>query len=72
MYGRDKDSYASVVGALAGAFWGAHSIRVDWRDTIIDANPSVSMAQYAERLTQIIVGDEQRSRVDLDDLRCLM
>ena len=72
MYGRDKDSYASVAGALAGAFSGADSIRADWKDTVIEANPSVNMAQYAERLTQIIVRDEQQSRADLDDLRFLM
>ncbi|MEP7293839.1 MAG: ADP-ribosylglycohydrolase family protein, partial [Chloroflexota bacterium] len=38
MYGRDKDSYASVVGALAGAFQGVDAIPPEWIQPVIDAN----------------------------------
>jgi ADP-ribosylglycohydrolase len=68
MYGRDMDSYASVVGALAGAFNGAESIKKDWVRTVVNANPEPDMPQLAEKISRIVVRDEQELRQDLDDL----
>jgi len=72
MYGRDKDSYASVVGALAGAFHGIDSIPLDWIQPVVDANPEVDMHDYALQITGLIVDDYQSTRTNLDDLAALL
>ena len=72
MYGRDKDSYASVAGALAGAYRGAESIRKDWIETVSNANREVSMLEYATKLATIIASDEVKTRKTLDDVRSLI
>jgi ADP-ribosylglycohydrolase len=72
MYGRDKDSYASVVGALVGAFHGADAIPAEWSQPVIAANPEVDMHAYALRLTQLIAAEHQRIKNDLDDLSALL
>jgi ADP-ribosylglycohydrolase len=72
MYGRDKDSYASVTGALAGAFNGVDGIPPVWIQPIIDANPEVDMRECALRLTEIISTEHRQMRVDLDDIAALL
>ena len=72
MYGRDKDSYASVAGALAGAFHGVDAIPPAWIQPVIDANPEVDMRDYARQLTDLIVADYQTARSNLDDLGALI
>lgn len=54
MYGRDKDSYASVAGALAGAFRGIDYIPTEWIQPVVDGNTEVDMHAYSIRLTEII------------------
>ncbi len=72
MYGRDKDSYASVVGALAGAFHGVTAVPAEWIQPVIDGNPEVDMHEYAVRLTTIIEADFKEMRKNLDDLEQLL
>lgn len=72
MYGRDKDSYASVAGALAGALNGVEGIPSEWIQPVIDGNPDVDIKAYSLRLTELIQKDYQRARTDLDDLGALL
>ncbi len=72
MYGRDKDSYASVAGALTGAFQGFDAIPSEWIEPVITANPEVNMLSYAERLTRLITEEYKAERVNLDDLGALL
>ena len=72
MYGRDKDSYASVAGALAGTYQGIDGIPQDWIQPVIDGNPEVDMYDYSLRLTQLIQTQYQQERADLDDLGALL
>lgn len=72
MYGRDNDSYASVAGALLGAFHGQDAIPEEWIQPVVDGNPEVDMHEYAVKLTQIIVENYQSERANLDDLEALL
>ncbi len=72
MYGRDKDSYASVAGALAGAFHGVAAIPPEWIQPVVDANPEVDMRDYARRLADLIAADYQQMRANLDDMEALL
>jgi hypothetical protein len=72
MYGRDKDSYASVVGALAGAFHGADAIPSEWSRPMLAANPDPDMHGYALRLTDLIAADCRQQQTNLNDLGALM
>jgi ADP-ribosylglycohydrolase len=72
MYGRDKDSYASVAGALAGALNGVEGIPQEWIQPVIDGNPDVDMHEYSIRLTTIIQTECQQARANLDDLGALL
>ncbi len=72
MYARDNDSYASVAGALAGAFHGVDAIPEDWIATVIAANPETDMVELAERLTRIIIDEYEIARVAVDAIARLM
>lgn len=72
MYGRDKDSYASVVGALVGAFHGVDALPERWIQPVIDGNPDVDMKDYARRLTELIMKDEARRRANLNNISDLL
>ncbi|MBL8164522.1 MAG: ADP-ribosylglycohydrolase family protein [Anaerolineae bacterium] len=72
MYGRDKDSYASVVGALAGAFHGADAIPPEWSQPVLAANPDPDMQTYALRLTELIAADYRQLQANLTDLGALI
>ncbi len=71
MYGRDKDSYASVAGALAGAFNGIDAIPEEWIHPVIEANPAVDMREYSLRLTQLIMEDHKKAQSNLNDIEAL-
>lgn len=71
MYGRDNDSYASVGGALAGAFHGVGAIPQDWIETVTAANPEVDMHALALQLTEIIVTNYESTQRELDALAAL-
>ncbi|MEM7797700.1 MAG: ADP-ribosylglycohydrolase family protein [Chloroflexota bacterium] len=71
MYGRDKDSYASVVGALIGAYHGVDVIPTEWIQPVIDGNPEVDMRAYASRLTEIISDEINQRLKEADVLRRL-
>lgn len=72
MYGRDKDSYASVAGALAGAYQGVDGIPKEWIQPVIDGNLDVDMYMYSQKLTQLIEQDYQIARQNVDDLGALL
>jgi ADP-ribosylglycohydrolase len=72
MYGRDKDSYASVVGALAGAFHGVEAIPAEWIQPVLDGNPEPDMRDYAQRLTDLIQAEYRQSLKNMDDLGALL
>jgi ADP-ribosylglycohydrolase len=71
MYGRDKDSYASVAGALAGALHGVDAIPENWIQPVIDGNPEVDMLDYSKRLTTIIANENQVRQQNATDLASL-
>ncbi|MBL8134092.1 MAG: ADP-ribosylglycohydrolase family protein [Anaerolineae bacterium] len=72
MYGRDKDSYASVVGALAGAFQGAKAVPIEWSQPVIDGNPEIDMRDLAWKLTDLIAADHRRTLANMTDLGALL
>ena len=72
MYGRDKDSYASVAGALAGALNGVDAIPVAWLDPVIQANPQVDMRGYAQRLARLVEEDALRLQDEVTALQTLL
>ncbi len=72
MYGRDKDSYASVAGALAGALRGVDAIPPDWIGPVIAGNPSVDMHAYSLKLSELVRDRYWRGKEDLDDLGALI
>ena len=52
-YGRDNDSYATLAGAIAGALHGTAAIPTEWRQTVVNANPTLDFAALSRRLTQV-------------------
>ena len=62
MYGRDNDSYASVAGALAGAFHGLAAIPEEWIQPVIDGNPETDMHDLSLKLTEFIIQDYEAAR----------
>ncbi|MDX1522546.1 MAG: ADP-ribosylglycohydrolase family protein [Anaerolineae bacterium] len=63
MYGRDNDSYASVAGALAGAFHGVEAIPAEWIQPVIDGNPETDMRELSLKMTALIAGDYDKARI---------
>ena len=53
-YGRDCDSYAAVVGAIAGAMQGASAIPAAWREAVLEANPHPDLRQVATNLYNVV------------------
>lgn len=53
-YGRDNDSYATLAGAIAGAMHGTAAIPSDWRQTVLNANPTLNFATLSHRLTHVV------------------
>lgn len=54
MYGRDNDSYATIAGALAGAYHGVDAIPPEWIQPVVEANPEVDMHGLALSLTELL------------------
>ncbi|MBI3963356.1 MAG: ADP-ribosylglycohydrolase family protein [Deinococcus sp.] len=70
-YGRDNDSYATVAGAIAGAYSSVAAIPNDWIQTVRAANPEPDMRQLAVKLTELVARNhalEQRNVTDLERL----
>ena len=72
MYARDNDSYASVVGALIGAYHGIDVIPADWIETVIAANPETDMLDLSIKLSQIIVDNHQQTLQSTNALATLL
>jgi len=72
MYARDNDSYASVAGALAGAFHGLQAIPQKWIQPVIDANPETDMQELSLKITGIIARDYQKARAAWDAVGALL
>lgn len=53
-YGRDCDSYAAVVGAIAGAMNGVSAIPATWGDAVLEANPDPDLRQVANDLCAVV------------------
>ena len=74
MYGRDNDSYATIAGALAGAFHGVDAIPPEWIQPVVDANPEVDMHALALSLTNLLLRQSEQltaeaaALVDLQEL----
>ncbi len=63
-YGRDSDSYGSLVGAIAGAMHGVGAIPSSWRTVVSRANPELDLPQLSRRLTEVAwARQQQRQRV---------
>jgi ADP-ribosylglycohydrolase len=58
-YGRDNDSIAGMVGAIAGALRGQQAIRPEWVATINTAN-RINLRSLAEGLTGLTVRLQER------------
>jgi len=72
MYGRDKDSYASVGGALAGAFGGSKSFRTVWIETVVKANPEPDMYSLAEKICSLIELQHIKDQTDIEAVNYLL
>ncbi len=72
MYARDNDSYASVAGALAGAYHGVDVIPEDWMATVIEANPETDMLELALELTRLIIADYTHTLQSMNSLGALI
>lgn len=72
MYGRDKDSYASVGGALAGAFNGIDAIPKKWIEPVIAANPNVDMQALSVKLAEIIFKKHSEEKTAVNELDQLL
>lgn len=71
-YGRDCDSYAAVVGAIAGALGGLESIPTDWYEAVLRANPEPSLEQMATDLTRLVRSRHQEHYRTLQAVQALM
>lgn len=66
-YGRDCDSYATVVGGIAGAQHGAAALPADWVATVLAANDGPGLCRRAEALSALVARRHAgRARVQTD------
>ena len=72
MYARDNDSYASVVGALAGAYHGVEVIPEDWINTVTSANPETDIHALSVEMTNLIIQDYTRTMDAMNSLGSLI
>lgn len=61
-YGRDTDSIASIVGAIAGAFGGIDLLPADWVQTVSEANPESDIKELAKSLCEILAKRLEKER----------
>jgi ADP-ribosylglycohydrolase len=52
-YGRDCDTYASVVGAIVGALYGSDAVPADWIEIVQHANPAPDIGYLAQGLADV-------------------
>jgi ADP-ribosylglycohydrolase len=71
MYGRDNDSYASVAGALAGAFHGVEAIPAEWIEPVITANPETDMHDLSLKMAALVAQNHQRVRAAWEAVEAL-
>lgn len=71
-YGRDNDSYASIAGALAGAFNGTKAIPPAWIEVVQIANPEPDIQKISEELARIAVSRHQKAKSSVDLVDCLL
>ena len=71
-YGRDVDSIAGIVGAIAGAFGGIDLLPADWVRTVREANPEPDMKELARSLCEIVVKRLERKRKHVQYLERLL
>lgn len=64
-FGRDADTIAGIAGAFCGALNGVRSLPEPWRARVLADNPEPEIADYAERLCNLIVRD-YHARSDTD------
>ncbi|TFG73125.1 MAG: ADP-ribosylglycohydrolase family protein [Anaerolineales bacterium] len=67
-YGRDNDSYASVVGALAGAGLGTAAIPEDWSTSVSAANPEFDFQRVALDLASVANNLHQKQCGVMDEV----
>jgi len=71
-YGRDVDSIAGIVGALAGAFGGIDLLPADWVQTVSEANPESDIKKLARSLCEILVKRLDKERTHVQYLETLL
>ncbi len=71
-YGRDNDSYASVVGGLLGAMHGTVAIPSGWIEPVLAANPAPDMREIAVSLCRVIAKRHDRRRASVAAVDALM
>jgi ADP-ribosylglycohydrolase len=71
-YGRDNDSYATLVGAITGAMHGLSAVPESWRRTVEAANPEFDMRATSLKLTQVVQARYQRYRSSVRAMRLLL
>jgi ADP-ribosylglycohydrolase len=71
-YGRDNDSYASIGGALAGAYSGAEKIPREWGTVVQEANPEPDLRDLALKLAKIVTQKLDAQRTIISDLARLV
>ncbi len=72
MYGRDNDSYASVGGALAGAFHGVEAIPAEWIRPVVDGNPETDMRALSVQMAEIIARNYEKAQVEWNAVGALI
>jgi len=58
-FGRDADTIASMVGAIAGAFCGVDAIKKDWQEKV-NQHSSVNQEELAVQLTHTTLAKMSR------------
>jgi len=71
-FGRDCDTIAGLAAALCGALHGPATIPQRWAATILRDNPEPDIAEYAERLTGLILENASRIEAQVADIRALL
>ncbi|MBI5291336.1 MAG: ADP-ribosylglycohydrolase family protein [Chloroflexi bacterium] len=72
MYGRDNDSYASVGGALAGAFHGVEAVPAEWIRPVVDGNPETDMRALSVQMAEIIARNYEKAQAEWNAVGALI
>jgi len=65
-FGRDCDTIACMAGYVAGAFQGTDGIPQRWIDTVLAANPQENIKDIAEKITGVLLAQNERRRSQCD------